>query len=111
MEAFDQAPNCGRRVLGLWRHPDHSKGCAGREIRQNFGEIGSSFAQGNVSVGANGTGGGLVGFNSGIIEGASATGIVQLALPGTLPRVAYRPSIGGLARVRPRALLEGSIHR
>src|SRR4029077_7164348 len=49
---------------------------AGGLVGQNFGEIGSSFAQGNVSVGANGTGGGLVGFNSGIIEGASATGIV-----------------------------------
>jgi hypothetical protein len=54
---------------------------AGGLVGQNFGEIGTSYAQGNVSVGANGTGGGLAGFNSGLIENAAATGSVTGA-PG-----------------------------
>src|SRR5262249_15112740 len=58
---------------------------AGGLVGQNFGEIETSFyAQGTVSVGSNATGGGLAGFNSGIIDGASASGNVTGAA-GTSP--------------------------
>jgi hypothetical protein len=75
---------------------------AGGLVGQNFGEIGTSYAQGNVSVGANGTGGGLAGFNSGLIENAAATGSVTGA-PGASNangEAAARRSAGSSATIR-----------
>jgi hypothetical protein len=79
---------------------------AGGLVGDNLGTIASlsptapTFATGNVSVGSNGTAGGLVGFNSGIISNAFAIGnVTGAAGTGGVDGEGGSTTLGGLAGI------------